>query len=175
MQLVWIITVGTILAACSSPSKQEQQRELIKPVNRLAAIKKIQDAQRLYDDEGRLLASSEVVSGLRLPRGLKARLSSAHRSIYQTEVPLEKLHWYLNGHLQISQVRRVSGATTYIAAIPREATGSSVRLDVSVGPDYPNFKQNIIEISEVPEVSYDGKPPMTRFLEHVQYEKKNAY
>jgi hypothetical protein len=44
-----------------------------------------------------------------------------------------------------------------------------------VGPDYPNLKRNIVDVSERPPLVYDGKPPMARFLEQVEYQKRNAY
>jgi hypothetical protein len=175
MRLVFAIATLVALLGCTGQTKREKQRELLRPVDRQAELRKVLQAQQLYDPNGRLLASAEVVAGLRLPRGLEVRFKGTDRFIYQTEVPLEKLHWYLNSHLQIAQIRRVSGATTYLGAIPRDAQGEPGRLDVTVGPDYPNLKRNILKISQRPPVKYDGKPPMTRFLEQVQYEKRNAF
>jgi hypothetical protein len=173
--MIWIIAIIVAFSGCTGQSKRERQRELLRPVDRQAELRKREQSQSLYDEEGRLRASTDVVAGLRLPRGLTQRLASEHRWTYQTEVPLEKLHWYLSAHLHTTQIQRTSGATTYVAAVPREKPQSEVRIDVTVGPDYPNLKRNIVDISERPPVVYDGKPPMTRFLEQVEYEKRNAY
>lgn len=175
MRLIFLIATAVALLGCSGQTKRERQRELLRPVDRQAELRKVQQGQKLYDQNGRLLASSEVVAGLRLPRGLETRLKGEGRWIYQTEVPLEKLHWYLNSHLQITQIRRVSGATTYLGTIPREVNGAPLRLDVTVSPDYPNLRRNILEISELPPITIDGKSPMARFLEDVQHEKRNAF
>jgi len=175
MRIIWITAIVIVLLGCSGQSKRERKRELLRAPDRTAELRKLQLAQSLYDERGNLLASADVVAGLRLPRGLTARLKSERRWVYQTAVPLEKLHWYLSGRLVTTQISRVSGATTYVAALPREAKGATERLDVTVGPDYPNLRQNLLEIYQRPPIQYDGKSPMTRTLEQVEYEKRNAF
>ncbi|MBX3248947.1 MAG: hypothetical protein KF901_17350 [Myxococcales bacterium] len=121
----------------------------------------------LYDANGDLLPSREVVAGLTLPRGLTKRpLAGERRHVYVTQVPLAKVQAYFGPRLITGQVDRVGAGAVFRRAVPREARGGVVHLDVGVYP-VPRGGARV-EIYELPPVPQNQPPPeelMRRFDE----------
>ncbi|MBW2460989.1 MAG: hypothetical protein JRH11_05040 [Deltaproteobacteria bacterium] len=88
----------------------------------------------LYDEEGNLLESDVVVAGLRLPRGFELTVEVDRRHVYDSHVPIEKIHRYFGPRLITGQVDRHGDGATFREAVPRAARGGIVKLDVSIVP-----------------------------------------
>jgi len=101
----------------------------------------------LYDEEGNLLESDVVVAGLRLPRGFELTAEVDRRHVYDSHVPIEKIHRYFGPRLITGQVDRHGDGATFREAVPREARGGIVKLDVSITPR--NRTTTRIEIREL--------------------------
>jgi hypothetical protein len=104
----------------------------------------------LYDDDGNLRASDERVAGLTLPVGLTPRGSSDERAhLYTSTAPILRLLRYFGPRLTTGTVEpRAGGGACYRSATVREATGSSVHLDVTIMP-IPGERISV-EIRELP-------------------------
>ena len=73
----------------------------------------------LYDDEGNLLESDRVVAGLRLPRGLDTIVDDDRVHIYETRVPITKVHRYFGPRLITGEVDQLGSGAVFRAAVPR--------------------------------------------------------
>ncbi len=103
----------------------------------------------LYDAEGNLRESDEVVAGLRLPRGLQLDHEEERRHVYQTHVPIGKVVAYFGPRLFTGLVDRIGDGAVYRGATvvgvenaPRMEvsilqTGSSVRVEIVELPPMP--------------------------------------
>lgn len=105
----------------------------------------------LYDSDGLLLPSDIRVAGLVLPRGLE-RTHEGERSheFLSARVPLPKLLAYFGPRLMTGQVDRYGEGVVYRRAVPKEAKGGVVRLDVELMPRGSTTRVRIHEVPPVP-------------------------
>lgn len=93
-------------------------------------------ADSLYGEDGQLLESDTVVAGLRLPRGLTPTIAQGRRHVYTSTEPLTKVQQYFGVRLVTGAVdQRPGGGIVYHEALPRDARGGEVRLEVSIEPN----------------------------------------
>ncbi len=121
--------------------------------------------QTLYDADGNLLESDDVVAGLRLPRGLETILDHDREHIYESRVPIAKINRYFGPRLVTGDVSRRGSGAVFRAAVPRDARGGIVRLDVSIlaaGRD--RTRVTVYELPPVP----TQPPPEAVTLEHLE-------
>lgn len=105
----------------------------------------------LYDAEGQLRESDEVIAGLKLPRGLEVDRHADRRHVYRTSLPRAKLAAYFGPRLFTGAVDRVgSDGAIYRAATVQGARGSAVRLDVSILPIGGRTRVEIFELPPIP-------------------------
>ncbi len=106
----------------------------------------------LYDAEGNLLESNQVVAGLTLPRGLEPVRSEPRLHVYTSRVPTDKVARYFGVRLLTGQVVRIGQGAIFKAADVRDVRGGSIKLEVSVlsGSAAPT-RVEIIELPPVPE------------------------
>jgi hypothetical protein len=103
----------------------------------------------LYGPDGELLESDQRVAGLTLPRGLEEILREERRYVYRSPAPLAKVQRYFGPRLLTGQVDVLpSGGAAYRDAVPREARGGAVRLDVIIEPS--TVARSRVEIIERP-------------------------
>lgn len=109
-------------------------------------------AEVLYDADGQLLPSDTRVAGLILPRGLE-RTHEGDRSheFLATRVPFQKLLAYFGPRLMTGQVDRYGEGVVYRRAVPKEAKGGVVRLDVELMPHGTKTRLRIREVPPVPD------------------------
>lgn len=101
------------------------------------------------DAEGHLRGSGERVAGLELPMGLTPSVDEERRHTYLTTVALAPVLRYFGPRLTTGQVESLpGGGASYRAATPREATGVTVPLDVTIRP-VPGGRV-MVEIVEIP-------------------------
>lgn len=113
-------------------------------------------ATLLYDSEGNLLESDEVLGGLQLPRGLELRFELERRHIYQANVPREKLLEYLGPRLVTGRVDASDSQVVYRAARPASLSADDPRrMDVTVRSQ--GSRQSYFEVMLLPVVT--GEPP----------------
>lgn len=87
-----------------------------------------------FDPEGNLLPSDQVVAGLTLPQGFELVVDEERRHVYKSDLTVIYAQRYLGPMLITGEVRRVGSGAIFVDAVPRDARGSAVRLDVSVYP-----------------------------------------
>jgi hypothetical protein len=133
------------LSACGDDGAAELPTPVVQqPETRSAA----DDPDRLYDDEGNLLESDEVVVGLRLPRGLEEVARRDRLYAYTSSVPLDKLIAYFGPRLITGVIDRHGSTAIFREARPRDARGGVIPLDVAIMP--MDRTRTRIEIREIP-------------------------
>lgn len=120
----------------------------------------------LYDEEGKLRESEDVVAGLALPRGLELSRENERTHIYSTSVPRPKLLEYFGPRLFTSDVDAIGDGAIYRAATVRGARGSEVRLDVSIIRTGATTR---LEVTELPPMPVN--PPSPAELERMWQEQ----
>ncbi len=116
----------------------------------------------LYDAEGQLRESDEVIAGLVLPRGLELDRHAGRRHVYRTSLPRTKLAAYFGPRLFTGAVDRVGGdGAIYRAATVQGVRGSAVRMDVSILPIGGRTRVEVFELPPVP-VNPPSPEEMTR-------------
>lgn len=105
---------------------------------------------QLYDDEGLLLESDDVVAGLRLPRGLEHAHTLDRRHIYYSKLPPKDLLRYFGARVITGQVTQLGEGAVYRAGVPRGVRGGEVKMDVAIRPTKEGAQVEIFEIPPPP-------------------------
>lgn len=142
-----VAMAGVVASACDRPREVEQRRELLKVPSAVEQAKQHREQTRLYDDTGALVPSDEVISGLRLPRGLKLQFKLERRWVYDTLVPLDRLRAYFGPRLETGSVAPGGGAVTYKHARAKESAGE-IFFDVLIGAKVAEPGRNFVDIRE---------------------------
>lgn len=119
-------------AGCGRAREVEQRRELLTVPPQVEQVKAAVAREQLYDASGALQESDELVSGLRLPRGLQLTHTLERRWVYDTTVPLEALRKYFGPRLITGSVTPGGGAVTYTHAQAKDSQGE-IFFDVVIG------------------------------------------
>lgn len=127
-----LLAAVAALAACGGEPAGEAVFE--PPATPVAAPEPGPERVSIYDAEGALRESDVVVAGLRLPRGLEQKFAHGRRHVFETAVPIEKVQRYFGPRLRTPVVTPNGQGVTYREAVPSDATGAVVRLDVSIVP-----------------------------------------
>ncbi|MGD8863043.1 MAG: hypothetical protein PVI30_23720 [Myxococcales bacterium] len=106
------------LAACSGGEEAQQQaqrRELLTVPDRSDELEALREKRRVYDAEGNLIPSGEVVAGVELPRGLELYRSFEGEWYYRTfKIRSEDLVRYFKPRLFTGQVNyTLNAAVTF--------------------------------------------------------------
>lgn len=106
--------------------------------------------EQLYDARGVPVASDVRVAGLVLPRGLTEleALSRDRLHVFASVIPRDALLRYFGPRLDTMNVEQRGDAVIYHDAVPRDARGGVVRLDVTIQPSSAHAAR--IEIYERP-------------------------
>ena len=105
----------------------------------------------LYDSEGNLRESEDIVAGLTLPRGLEVDRENERRHIYRSTVPRAKLLAYFGPRLFTGAVDPIGDGAVFRGATVQGAVGSTVRLDVSILQTGATSRIEIYELPPIPE------------------------
>jgi hypothetical protein len=110
----------------------------------------------IYDENGVPRESEERVAGLVLPMGLEetTTIAAGRRHLYTSVVPPEPLLRYFGPRLNTVDIRHVGERVTYYDAVPRDARGGVVHLDVTIQPS--SGEPARVEIFERPPPPPDG-------------------
>lgn len=103
----------------------------------------------LYDAEGNLRESDEVVGGLHLPRGLELDREEERRHIYKTHVPIQKVVAYFGPRLFTGLVDRIGDGAVYRGATV-VGVENSPRLEVSILQAGPSVRVEVVELPPLP-------------------------
>ena len=103
----------------------------------------------LYGADGDLLPSDDTFLGLTLPRGLELEAESRMRRRFTTQVPLRRVLGYFGPRLITGTVERVGDGAIYRRAVPKEAQGARVPMDVSVLPS-STYGRVVVILEELP-------------------------
>ncbi len=121
------------LSACGA-SEPAGEPVFEAPATSVAAPESGPERASIYDAQGELREGDAVVAGLRLPRGLEEKLSLGRRHVYETTVPIEKVQRYFGPRLRTGVVTPNGQGATFRDAVPRDATGAIVHIDVTIVP-----------------------------------------
>ncbi len=103
----------------------------------------------LYDAEGNLRESDEVVAGLHLPRGLELDREEERRHIYKTHVPIAKVVAYFGPRLFTGLVDRIGDGAVYRGATV-VGVENAPRMDVSILQAGSSVRVEILELPPLP-------------------------
>ncbi|NOY93178.1 MAG: hypothetical protein GXP55_18490 [Deltaproteobacteria bacterium] len=133
MRLRHLSLLFPILAACGGDVGQGEAPPL--PLAEPAPTHELRRAgSELFDAQGRLRESNQELAALKLPVGLEQEYVDRRVHAFHTVVPLRKVLQYFGPRLITGQVDTQGESATYRAALPRDARGSQVRLDVTIAP-----------------------------------------
>jgi len=161
-----LILLAFALAACGQDAEERPPAPVVAETE---ATVRAENPNRLYDEEGNLLESNVVVAGLRLPRGLEEAGEAERLHAYRTGVPIEKLLAYIGPRLITGQVDRHGSGATFREAVPRDARGGIVKLDVAIVP--MNRTTTRMEIRELPPVP-TNPPTEAEVIQHWNEEQR---
>jgi hypothetical protein len=103
-----LLVLCVALAACSGGEKAEQQaqrRELLTVPDHSEELQALREKRQVYDAEGNLIPSGEVVAGVELPRGLELYRSFDGEWYYRTrKIRSEDLVRYFKARLFTGQI-----------------------------------------------------------------------
>jgi hypothetical protein len=145
VRIAFFFAVLALLAACGDDASDRPPPPTVAAEPETAAAP--EDGDRLFDIEGNLRESEVVVAGLTLPRGLEPAGELERFHAYRSSVPIEKIQAYFGPRLITGQVDRHGSSAIFREAVPREARGGIVKLDVSIIP--MNTSTTRIEIREI--------------------------
>ena len=128
---IFLVLVGAV--GCNNDD-EETERLRLERAAELAKIEKPEPPPSLYDDEGQLLESTEVNSGLKLPVGMRKARELPRETIYRSKVPTRKLLEYFGPRLTTGLVDASRGGATYRNAKVRGQESKYIRMDVSILP-----------------------------------------
>jgi len=131
---IWSVTVlvAAVASGCGGPDGDEEPRRVLLPeADRAPAAPR---REPMFGGDGQLLESEEVIAGLTLPRGLEPSLTEERRHVYLSHVPIHSLKQYFGQRLVTGEVDAVQDGAIYRNAVPRDARGGVVRLEVSILP-----------------------------------------
>lgn len=166
-----VLIASLALGACGSETG-EALPETVAPPPAVAAVEARPQAESLYGPDGVLLPSDTLVAGLPLPRGLDVVVEDGRRHVYTTDVPLGRVQRYFGVRLITGAVdARPAGGATYHDALPRDARGSSVHLEVTIEPSSASATRvEIVEIEPAPLTS----PPEAETIERARERMERA-
>ncbi|MEM9075056.1 MAG: hypothetical protein AAGE52_41550 [Myxococcota bacterium] len=113
----------------------------------------------LYDEEGNLQASDEVLAGLPLPLGLTLERQVDRRHIYSSRIPIEKIVGFFGPKLFTGNVTRIGDGAVYRGAT-LVGVENAPRFTVSVIAAGTQTRVEIEELPPVPET-----PPTPQEME----------
>ncbi len=135
------------LTACGRPREVEERKRILAVPSAMEQIKAKVEKTRLYDDQGALQPSDEVVAGLRLPRGLTLEFQKERRWVYDTTVSQARLRAYFGPRLDTGSVSPGGGAVTYSHARAKESHGE-IFFDVVIGAKPGMPSHNFVDIRQ---------------------------
>jgi hypothetical protein len=97
----------------------------------------------LFGPNGELLPSDKSIAGLVLPRGLVATIEEERRSVFHTQVELQKVQAYFGPKLFTGDVERVGIGATFRNAKVMDAPESALVLDVSIRPVSGQYRTRV--------------------------------
>ncbi|MEM9190029.1 MAG: hypothetical protein AAGF12_12675 [Myxococcota bacterium] len=108
------------------------------------------EEESIYDPLGDLRESTESVVGLVLPRGLEPEegVDRERRHVYFSQVPVGTLQRYFERRLITGNVQESGHRITFRNAVPREARGAVVRIDLTLRPSSRGGTR--VDIQEAP-------------------------
>lgn len=121
----------------------------------------------LYDAEGNLRESEDVIAGLTLPRGLELSHEQERRHVYRSTVPRAKLLGYFGPRLFTGSVDPIGDGAIFRGATVQGAVGSAVRLDVTILQTGATSRIEIFELPPIPE-----NPPSPAELQRLWEEQQ---
>ncbi|MFW6051758.1 MAG: hypothetical protein ACODAU_11320 [Myxococcota bacterium] len=149
MRLLALVTVlSALLSACaeeasrgpSATTEQEPKEE-----------RSAKASSGPYGPDGELRESERAIAGLTLPEGLEPLYERDRQHAYRTKVPTAAVMRYFGPRLLTGEVDRVGSGAVYRNAVPKDARGGVVKLDVSVLPAASGTRVIIAELRPAPE------------------------
>ena len=143
-------------AGCETPGQATRAAEVRKrqvraltPVNVKQKLAERDEKNRLYDAEGKLLPSDDIVGGVRLPRGLTPRLTVQNRHYFHTKVSLVRLRAYFGPRLVTAKIIPDGPSTyKYVGAKTRDTDQPHI-VNVRLGPTAKSLLINEIMIEDI--------------------------
>ncbi len=159
-----------VLYGCGGGTPEEAD-EIIAPPPTREEIEPEPEAPPLYGPDGELLPSDDVLAGLTLPRGLEEVIAEERRHVYRSPAPYFKVRAYFRERLFTGQVEDRGGGVEWVDAVPTDARGGVVHMDVMVSPGSDDMTR--VEIREIAPAPLDA-PPLEETLRRLEELQREA-
>src|SRR5262249_16408366 len=130
--VVLLVAMLTFVGACSKAPETDKAKpaQELRPA-RTTKAEGLGNLREYYDKDSNLLASDEMLAGLRLPKGLFFYRNSGLTRVYRSRVPIAKLLSYLGPLLITTDVDTNDHRTVYnFASVQGPEADSSIHLTV---------------------------------------------
>jgi hypothetical protein len=140
-----LVPIAFAVAACGDDERATEQARGVQTAESSDEPKSKRD--QVFDESGQLRESDRSIAGLILPRGLDPHLETVNRYVFYSDVPVAKVQAYFGPRLLTGSVDRVGKGAVYRSAVPRNAKGGRVKLDVSI---LQGSNGTRVEVREIP-------------------------
>jgi len=114
LSLACVLLLAAVGSGCSREDKKEQQRALLRPVDHRKERAVAREKRQLFDPQGELIPSEEMVAGVVMPRGLKMNRSFEREWYFRAKrVTLPALERYFGQRLLPMAVERTATSITF--------------------------------------------------------------
>jgi hypothetical protein len=148
LRIAPLVLLAASLAACAD--SEPRVAAGYPPSERARAPERDAPEDPLYDENGLLRESDEVIAGLPMPRGLELRFEGERRHVFHGKIPIGDLLRYFGPRLITGEVTQLGEGAVYRNGVPRGIKGGVVRLDVAIRPTNKGAQVEIFEIPPPP-------------------------
>jgi len=144
--IVWVVVGG-----CSSepPRPQASAPEAPELADGEATVAEaVERAPRIFDVDGRLVASNEYVVGIPMPRGVELFRADEVNHVYRIRAPIDKVLAYFGPLMITGSVKRLGKGAIYKRASVRGAEVNPTKVDLSILEVGSNLVR--ISVTELP-------------------------
>jgi hypothetical protein len=145
--LRWALLLAS-LPACGEPEPVVSTG--YPPTDRASQAATETEPDSLYDAQGLLRESGEIIAGLPMPRGLELHFRDDRRHVFHTRVPPRDLLRFFGPRVITGEVTQLGEGAVYRNGVPRDVKGGVVRLDVAVRPTNKGAQVEIAELPPMP-------------------------
>lgn len=149
-----LLTCSILFAVVGGCSPERPPSQALAPETREVAEEASESAQpvkrppRIFDADGRLVASNEYVVGIPMPRGVELFRADEIHHVYRIRAPIDKVLAYFGPLMITGNVERLGKGAVYKRASVRGAEVNPTKVEVSILEVGSNLVR--ISVTELP-------------------------
>ncbi len=148
------LTCLILLAVAGGCSSEQPRPQALVPDEGEVAEKETEPAEpvkrapRIFDADGRLVASNEYVVGIPMPRGVELFRADGIHHVYRIRAPIDKVLAYFGPLMITGNVERLGKGAVYKRSSVRGAEVNPTKVDLSILEVGSNLVR--ISVTELP-------------------------